>query len=95
MPTGHARVCAATQDQEAQHKTLLALGVSPGAFYVVHSMNGHNRDQVGLSNALVARHNGDRFKITKRDCIPRSAPGARVIADEPLRKDAPLNIWGD
>lgn len=94
MLIGYARVSTNTQDLTAQRDALAAAGVDPDAIYVDHGFTGTQRERPGLGQALAACRSGDTLVVTKLDCVARSLPDARDIADELTRKGVALNLGG-
>ena len=90
----YARVSTGEQDLTAQREALAGLGVAPERIYVDHGLTGATRARPGLREALAACHDGDTLVVTKLDCLARSLPDARDIADELTARQVKLSLGG-
>src|SRR5665213_2974628 len=91
---GYARVSTDQQDLTSQRDGLATLGVAASRIYVDHGLTGTNRERPGLREALAACREGDTLMVTKLDCLARSLPDARAIADELTVRQVRLNLGG-
>ncbi|BDI39257.1 MULTISPECIES: recombinase family protein [Escherichia] len=78
---GYARCFTDKQDLTAQQEALIKLGVSPERIYIDKGLTGANRQRPGLEQALAAVRQGDTLVVPKLDCLARSVPDAKEIAD--------------
>jgi DNA invertase Pin-like site-specific DNA recombinase len=91
---GYARCSTDQQDLTAQRDSLVGLGVDADRIYVDHGLTGTNRERPRLREALAACRAGDTLVVTKLDCLARSLPDARAIADELTTRQISLSLGG-
>lgn len=95
LKIGYAQLSTVDQDLTVPREALAALGVDPKRIYVDHGLTGRNRERPGLRQALAACHRGDMLVVTKLDCLARSVPDPRDIADELTASGVLINIGRD
>ena len=90
---GCSRCSTDQQGLTAQRDGLLGLGVEAERIYVCPGLPGTNRERPGLREALAACRGGDTLVVTELDCLARSLPDARTIADELTARQISLSLW--